>query len=64
MKPNFQALWTRLAYVAEEVGDPRLRAVLKNHEDRREYICRKLGVVSEADVQRIRDQREGRRRTR
>lgn len=60
-KPNFQALWVRLAHIAEEVGDSRLRAVLKNHEDRREYICRKLGVVTEADVQRIRSQREARK---
>ncbi len=63
-KPNFQALWTRLASVAEEVGDSRLHALLKNHEDRREYICRRLGVVTEADVQRIRAQREARRRSR
>lgn len=49
--------------MAEEAGDARLKAVLSNHEDRREHICRKLGVVSSGDVQRIRDLRVSRRKT-
>lgn len=62
-KPNFSALWTRMVHLAEEAGDSRLQAVLANHADRRERICRKLGVVSAGDIQRIREHREGRRKT-
>jgi hypothetical protein len=49
-----------MVYLAEEFGDARLRAVLTNHEDRREYICRKLGVVSDGDIHRIRAARQSR----
>ena len=49
--------------LAEEVGDRRLQAVLTNHEGRREYICRKLGVVSDGDIQRIRADKLRRRGT-
>jgi hypothetical protein len=47
--------------LSEEFGDPRLRAVLTNHEDRREYICRKMGVVSSGDIERLRAARQGRK---
>ena len=47
--------------LAEEFGDARLRAVLTNHEGRREYICRKLGVVSDGDIRRLRAARQGRK---
>jgi len=30
-------------------------AVLDNHQDRKEAICRKLGVISEMDINRISD---------
>ena len=53
VRPNFQALWTRLMTITMSSGDERFRAVLLNHTDKKEYICRKLGVVTEADVQRI-----------
>lgn len=47
--------------MAEEAGDERLKATLVNHEGRREYICRKLGVVSDGDVRRLRSRLEARR---
>jgi len=50
---NFSALWDRLINVANETNDARLKAILQNHATKKEYICRKLGVVSEMDVQRI-----------
>ena len=53
MKPNFASLWERLKTVAEMNGDDRLKSMLLNHERRKEYICRKLGVVSDADVNRM-----------
>jgi hypothetical protein len=34
-------------------GQERKKAVLVNHSDKKEMICRKLGVVCEADIDRI-----------
>jgi hypothetical protein len=62
-KPNFKALWGMMVGLADELEDSRLRAVLMNHEDHREKICRRLGVVSAGDVDRIRRQRQRRRKT-
>jgi hypothetical protein len=50
---NFKNLWRRMVLLAEEHGDERLRSTLMNHENRQEYICRKYGVVSDADLTRI-----------
>lgn len=50
---NFIQLWERLKNEAEICGDEGMRSVLMNHERRKEYICRKLGVISETDVKRI-----------
>jgi len=50
---NFGALWTRLVHSAASAGDDRLKAALLNHEGRKEHICRRLGVICLADVDRI-----------
>jgi len=50
---NFSRLWERLSQEAERSGNTRLKSVLLNHERKKEYICRKLGVVTESDVNRI-----------
>ncbi len=50
---NFARLWERLKQEAELRGDIRMKAVLLNHEKKKEYICRKLGVVTESDVNRV-----------
>lgn len=50
---NFGALWIRLMSIASKVGDDRMKAALMNHENKKERICRRLGVISEADVQRM-----------
>lgn len=50
---DFQRLWLNLKSVAEAAGQDRLAAVLTNHERNPEYILRRLGVVSDADVGRI-----------
>jgi hypothetical protein len=51
--PNFQMLWKRLRTVYSSSGKNRNVAVLDNHEDRKEFICRRLGVVCDADINRI-----------
>ncbi len=51
--PNWNQLWKQLRDVYSLVGRDRDVAVLDNHVDRKEAICRKLGVVSGADVNRI-----------
>lgn len=53
IRTDFTALWNRLFHVAESSGDVKLKALLMNHSERREYICRKLGVITEADVNRV-----------
>jgi hypothetical protein len=51
--PNFQALWLRLRTVYSSAGKHRNVAVLDNHKNRKEIICRKFGVVCDADINRI-----------
>ena len=51
-KPNFQALWNLLVGIAEKTNNTKFKAVLTNHSDRQEYICRRLGVISQADIDR------------
>ncbi len=50
---NFTKLWERLKVEIELLGDQRLKAVVSNHEQRKEYICRKLGIISDADINRL-----------
>lgn len=52
-KPDFQSLWTRLRAAYESAGRGRDVAVLDNFQNRKEMICRKLGVVCAADVDRV-----------
>jgi hypothetical protein len=61
VKQNFSALWTSLLAAAGRTGDERLKAVLMNHESRKEHICRRLGVVSAADVRRMEAARAARK---
>jgi hypothetical protein len=51
-RPNFQVLWNLLVGVAEKTGNARFKAILANHANRQEYICRRLGVICQADVDR------------
>lgn len=50
---SWPALWESLRRTYEAAGLPRKVAVLDNHRDSKEAICRRLGVVSEADVARV-----------
>jgi hypothetical protein len=52
-RPNFAILWRLLLGVAEKAGHEKYKALLNNHAEKQEYICRKLGVVCSADVERI-----------
>jgi len=54
-RSDFRQLWTRLRSVYSLAGKQRMVAVLDNHQDRKEAICRKLGVISEMDINRISD---------
>jgi len=51
--PDFRALWARLRTVYHSSGMVRKVAVLDNHKDKKETICKKLGVVCGADIDRI-----------
>ncbi len=50
---DFRNLWVKLIAAANKTGDHRFKAVLLNHESRPEYICKKLNVICEADVNRV-----------
>jgi hypothetical protein len=52
-RPNFQALWRLMVGAAEQAGNTRFKAILTNHSDRQEYICRKFGVICAADIARL-----------
>lgn len=50
---NFKALWTQTLNMAKDTGDIRIISVLENHKEKPEKICRKLGIVCNADILRI-----------
>ena len=52
-RPNFGALWTILMEVAAKINHDKLKAILTNHNDKQEYICRKFGVICAADIERV-----------
>jgi len=57
-QPDFTALWNLLISVSRSSGNERLRSTLMNHHTKKEYICRKLGVVSDMDVKRYQNARK------
>jgi hypothetical protein len=50
---NWNKLWSNLSDIYSVAGMQRQKAILDNHIDQKEKICRKLGVVCEADIVRI-----------
>lgn len=52
-KSDWNALFESLRSVYRKADQQRMVAALDNHKENREAICRKLGVVCEADVSRI-----------
>jgi hypothetical protein len=53
VKPNFKSLWTQAIAMAKGLNDTRTVSVLTNHKENPERICRKLGIVSPADIERM-----------
>ncbi len=51
--PDWGKLHFALQNVYSAAGAVRMRAAVDSHSDRKELICRRLGVVSMADVSRI-----------
>lgn len=52
-RPDFPVLFDRLRTVYISAGKERHTAVLDNFQNRKEAICRKLGVIRPADIERI-----------
>jgi len=53
VRSNWNELWKRLRdiyYVAEK---PRHAAVLENFKNNKESICRRMGIISDADIVRV-----------
>jgi hypothetical protein len=53
VKPNFKNLWTQAMQMAKGLNDTRTVSVLANHKENPERICRKLGIVCQADIVRM-----------
>jgi hypothetical protein len=53
MNTDFKKLYDRFKIFAESTRNTRLLNALKNYERNPEYICRKMGVISEQDINRI-----------
>lgn len=51
--PDWNRLHAALRSTYSAAGAVRMVAAVDNHSDRKETICRRLGVVSLADVSRI-----------
>lgn len=51
--PDWNKLHSSLRNVYSAAGAGRMQAAVENHSDRKELICRRLGVVSSADLSRI-----------
>jgi len=52
-RPDWPGLHAKLRVVYSVGSLPRMVAALDNFRDRKESICRRLGVICEADVSRI-----------
>lgn len=51
--PDWGSLYDGLCTAYRAAGNDRMLAAMENFRDRKETICRKLGVVSDADVARV-----------
>ena len=51
--PDWGKLHSALVDVYASAGAKRMKAAVENHSDKKEQICRRLGVVSNADVSRV-----------
>ncbi len=51
--PDWGKLHASLGHAYSAAGAVRMKAVVDNQSDKKESICRRLGVVSSADVVRI-----------
>ncbi len=51
--PDWGRLHSSLRNTYAAAGAVRMTAVVDNNSDRKESICRRLGVISDADVSRI-----------
>lgn len=53
IKPNFRNLWNRLHHIYTKYDEKRKVSVLENFANNKAYICKKLGVIGDADVNRL-----------
>lgn len=51
--PDWGRLHSSLRDTYAAAGAVRMTAVVDNHSEKKESICRRLGVISDADVSRI-----------
>jgi hypothetical protein len=50
---NWNHIWERLRRTYVTAGLPRQAAVLDNHRESKEAICRRLGVICDVDINRV-----------
>jgi hypothetical protein len=52
-KPDFGNLWSLMISESERTGNDRVKSAFLNNSSRKEYVCRKFGIISAADVSRL-----------
>jgi len=50
---DFNKLWKMALSQMERIQNPRYKSLFLNHEQNKERLCRKLGIVSAQDVVRL-----------
>lgn len=53
IRQNWNELWRKLRDVFLSADKPRSVSVLDNFRDSKESICRRMGIVSDADIIRM-----------
>lgn len=54
-KIDFNALWNATISELKTIDQPRLESVFQNFKSNPEYVCRKYGIVSVQDIERLRN---------
>ncbi len=52
-KENFDIIWSSLLQSSKSKGADRLMKILLSNSTEKEKICRKLGVISRVDIDRV-----------
>jgi hypothetical protein len=52
-RPNFNQLWEQAVSITNSYQNNKVKSILLNFSDKKESICRKLGIIGNQDVIRL-----------